>query len=51
MDRYAPRGRRPHPIDLLMLLASFAVVAWRDCDAAVATSTAAHPRVGEPKIG
>jgi hypothetical protein len=26
MDGYAPRGRRPPPIDLLMLLTSFAVV-------------------------
>jgi hypothetical protein len=28
MDGYAPRGRRPHPVDLLMLVMSFAVVAW-----------------------
>jgi hypothetical protein len=28
MDGYEPRGRRPQPFDVLMLLASFVIVAW-----------------------
>jgi hypothetical protein len=28
MDGYAPHGRRPHPLDVLMLVASLTIVAW-----------------------
>ena len=28
MDGFASRGRQPHPFDLLLLIASFAVVLW-----------------------
>jgi len=28
MDGYAPRGRRPHLLDVLMLIVSFAMVVW-----------------------
>jgi len=28
MDGFASRGRQPHPFDLLLLLASLAMIAW-----------------------
>ena len=28
MNGFASRGRRPHPFDLLLVIASFAVVLW-----------------------
>ena len=28
MDGFASRGRQPHPFDLLLLITSFAMVAW-----------------------
>ena len=28
MNGFASRGRQPHPFDLLLLIASFAVVLW-----------------------
>lgn len=28
MDGYVSRGRQPHPFDLLMLLASLAMIGW-----------------------
>jgi hypothetical protein len=28
MDGLASRGRQPHPFDVLLLIASFALVAW-----------------------